>query len=253
MQTRSALDHERGQIAGDSLGTPFPAAGDATPSRGYGRPSAEASAARRPGRRTQPMRGFDDAYVDIVDYIVRITDKIWVDRAIGLVYDTYDHACVVYSMYGVVRSVEEVIASTVIGINVGAGRRDSSPQRRLVRRRGPRASTHRTWGSAVPPMLARAHTAPRRASRVEIALRRRLRVPRDNRIHTEWLVRDNGAFVEATGVRQRTTRPAPWRRPVPRSEIPPSFRSLDRLDRTGASPQPLGLTASTPSTAGYGP
>src|SRR5689334_23600585 len=70
-----------------------------------------------PGKRTQPMRGFEDRFSDIVDYIVRITDEIWMDRAVGYIYDTYDASCTVYSSYGVVRSVEEVIASTVTTLN----------------------------------------------------------------------------------------------------------------------------------------
>ena len=35
------------------------------------------------------MRGFEDTYVDIVDYIVRITDRIWEDQDVGYIYDTY--------------------------------------------------------------------------------------------------------------------------------------------------------------------
>ena len=46
--------------------------------------------------RTQPMAGFDPQYGDIVDYIVRITEEIWVDRAIGRIYDTYDAGCIIY-------------------------------------------------------------------------------------------------------------------------------------------------------------
>src|SRR5687767_12743638 len=69
------------------------------------------------GERTQPMKGFEDQFVDIVDYIVRITDEIWMDRAIGRIYDTYDASCTIYSSYGVVRSVEEVIAGTITTLN----------------------------------------------------------------------------------------------------------------------------------------
>jgi hypothetical protein len=63
------------------------------------------------------MRGFEDRFTDIVDYIVRITDEIWMDRAVGYIYDTYDPSCTIYSSYGIVRSVEEVIASTVATLN----------------------------------------------------------------------------------------------------------------------------------------
>ena len=36
-----------------------------------------------PGRR-QPMKGFDDEFVDIVDYIVRITYRIWDEKQVDL-------------------------------------------------------------------------------------------------------------------------------------------------------------------------
>ncbi len=37
------------------------------------------------GRR-HPLKGFDEDYVDIVDYIVRCTHKIWEEKAVGLIY-----------------------------------------------------------------------------------------------------------------------------------------------------------------------
>ena len=70
------------------------------------------------GVRTQPMAGFEDDFTDIVDYIVRITEQIWVERAVGRIYDTYDANCTVYTTNGIVRSVEEVIASTTIGLHI---------------------------------------------------------------------------------------------------------------------------------------
>ncbi|MEO0675729.1 MAG: nuclear transport factor 2 family protein, partial [Pseudomonadota bacterium] len=36
-----------------------------------------------PGRR-MPMRGFDEEFVDIADYIIRITDRIWHERKLDL-------------------------------------------------------------------------------------------------------------------------------------------------------------------------
>src|SRR3569833_2906374 len=45
------------------------------------------------GERVQPMRGFEDTYVDIVDYIIRITDRIWEDQDVGYIYDTYAQGC----------------------------------------------------------------------------------------------------------------------------------------------------------------
>ena len=45
------------------------------------------------GERVQPLRGFEDTYVDIVDYIIRITDRIWEDQDVGYIYDTYRAGC----------------------------------------------------------------------------------------------------------------------------------------------------------------
>ena len=73
--------------------------------------------AAHPNKRTQPLAGFEDRFTDIVDYIVRITDEIWIDRGIGYIYDTYDKNCTIYSTYGVVRSIEEVVAGTVTTLN----------------------------------------------------------------------------------------------------------------------------------------
>ncbi len=41
------------------------------------------------GRRRQPMRGFEDTYTDIVDYIVRITARIWDEQDVGYLHRCY--------------------------------------------------------------------------------------------------------------------------------------------------------------------
>ncbi|GMV45645.1 MAG: hypothetical protein AMXMBFR66_10430 [Pseudomonadota bacterium] len=148
--------------------------------------------------RRQPMAGFDAGYCDIVDFIVRITEEIWVDRAVGRIYETYDHACTVYSPYGVVRSVEEVIASTVATLdafpdgelhhlNVAWGGDDG--QGYYSSHLGFSRSTNRgpsTWGPATGRRIAVHFVADC--------------VTRGNFIQTEWLVRDNGAVVRQLGL-----------------------------------------------------
>jgi predicted ester cyclase len=64
------------------------------------------------GRR-QPMNGFDADYVDIVDYIVRCTHKIWEEKAIGLIYTHYGHNAIVHSSNGVVYGREAVVRNTL--------------------------------------------------------------------------------------------------------------------------------------------
>jgi len=61
----------------------------------------------------QSMRGFDDDYVDIVDYIVRCTHKIWEEGAIGLIYTHYTHNCIVHTAFGTTHGVEEMVKSTL--------------------------------------------------------------------------------------------------------------------------------------------
>jgi predicted ester cyclase len=65
------------------------------------------------GKRTQPMRGFDEIYTDIVDYIVRCTHKIWDERDIGLIYSHYTHNCVLYGTTGTLYTREEVVRDTI--------------------------------------------------------------------------------------------------------------------------------------------
>ena len=149
------------------------------------------------GVRTQPMAGFEDNFTDIVDYIVRITEQIWAERAVGRIYDTYDASCTVYTTNGVVRSVEEVIASTTMGINSGP---DGESHHLNVAWCGDETQGFYTshLGFARSTNIGASPYGPatgRRLGRFFIADC----VSRDNRIHTEWLVRDNGAAVRQMG------------------------------------------------------
>ena len=63
------------------------------------------------------MRGFEDQYVDIIDYIVRITHRIWEEKDIGYIYDTYSHKAHVYDDYGLQYGSEKIVADTVHTIN----------------------------------------------------------------------------------------------------------------------------------------
>lgn len=65
------------------------------------------------GERRMPMRGFDPEYTDIVDYIIRITHRIWEEKAIGYIYETYQHNCVLHGSSGDVHGREAVVAATL--------------------------------------------------------------------------------------------------------------------------------------------
>ncbi len=73
---------------------------------------------RNPGaERVHPMRGFEETYVDIVDYIVRITHRIWEEKDIGYIYDTYRHNSRVYDDFGLQYGNEKIVADTAHTIN----------------------------------------------------------------------------------------------------------------------------------------
>ena len=61
----------------------------------------------------QPMRGFEPQYVNIVDYIVRITHRIWEEKDIGYIYDTYSHDCKVWDDLGLQYGRDKIVADTV--------------------------------------------------------------------------------------------------------------------------------------------
>lgn len=65
----------------------------------------------------QPMRGFESEYVNIVDYIIRITHRIWEEGDIGYIYDTYSHDSAVWDDYGLQVGRERIVAGTVENIN----------------------------------------------------------------------------------------------------------------------------------------
>ena len=65
------------------------------------------------GLATQPMRGFEPQYVNIIDYIVRITHRIWEEKDIGYIYDTYSHDCTVWDDIGLQYGRDKIVADTV--------------------------------------------------------------------------------------------------------------------------------------------
>jgi predicted ester cyclase len=69
------------------------------------------------GERVQQMRGYEETYVDIVDWIIRITDRIWEDQDVGYIYDTYRTGCRVYTDSGPMYHVEPVVEATMQSIN----------------------------------------------------------------------------------------------------------------------------------------
>ena len=149
------------------------------------------------GERTQHLAGFEDRFTDIVDYIVKITDEIWMDRAVGRIYDTYDASCTIYSSYGVVRSVEEVVAGTVATLNAFP---DGEIHHLNVAWSGDEEQGFYTshLGHSRSTNVGRTAMGPGTGRKSSIRFAADC-ISKDNRIHTEWLVRDAGAQVRQLG------------------------------------------------------
>jgi len=60
----------------------------------------------------QPMQGFESTYKNIIDYIVRITYRIWEDRDVAYIGDTYSEDSHVYDDYGLQLGNQKIIADT---------------------------------------------------------------------------------------------------------------------------------------------
>jgi len=60
----------------------------------------------------QPMAGFEPTYRNIIDYIVRITYRIWEDRDVEYIRDTYAADSRVFDDYGLQHGCEKIVSDT---------------------------------------------------------------------------------------------------------------------------------------------
>ena len=144
------------------------------------------------------LRGFPKQYRDIVDFIVRITHRIWADGAVGLIHETYDPDCVIHTASGVGRGVEGVVAGTTAAmaafpeledhvLNVAWSGDDEEGF----------YTSHLGFGRVLNAGDSLYGPATRRTAVVRYCADC---VTLAGRIHTEWLARDNGAVVRQLGI-----------------------------------------------------
>ncbi|MEO0436963.1 MAG: ester cyclase [Pseudomonadota bacterium] len=65
-----------------------------------------------PSNKTGSMQGFDEEFTDIVDYILRITYRIWEGKQVGLCRRYYSEDCPVYTLAGYSAGAESVMQNT---------------------------------------------------------------------------------------------------------------------------------------------
>ena len=61
----------------------------------------------------QSMQGFEETYKNIIDYIVRITHRIWEERDVEYIGKTYSDTSTVYDDYGLQLGSKKIIADTL--------------------------------------------------------------------------------------------------------------------------------------------
>ena len=67
-----------------------------------------------PGKdRNQNLQGFDPEYVDIVNYIVRCTHRIWEEGGMGLIYTHYLHNAKIHTADGWFIGRDQVVANSI--------------------------------------------------------------------------------------------------------------------------------------------
>ncbi|MCR9137650.1 MAG: ester cyclase [Alphaproteobacteria bacterium] len=110
----SAAKTSPAQLRFDPLGDDHMPADFSISLEAYRRGGTREFLAREPDHLvSQPMRGFESKYKNIVDYIVRITHRIWEEKDIGYIYDTYSHDCRVWDDVGLQYGRDKIVADTV--------------------------------------------------------------------------------------------------------------------------------------------
>lgn len=144
------------------------------------------------------MPGFDEEYKDVVDYIIRITHRIWEERSVGVIYDTYHNNSMVHGTSTLRNGIQGVIMHTLED-------QHSYPDRRAIPQEvvwsddgnGVYFSSHRIQSTATQTAdNAWCKATGRSVTNVNMADC----MIKDNRIFEEWLVRDTLAQIRCLGL-----------------------------------------------------
>jgi hypothetical protein len=150
------------------------------------------------GERVQSLEGFDEEFIDIVDYIIRITHRIWEQKNLGFCRDYYADCCPVHTLGGYSDSVEVVIQNTLKTIA-------AFPDRTLIGENVVWSidedeqyySSHRITSVMTNKADSEFGPATGHTGRVTTIADC---VCENNKIVYEWLMRDNGFLIKQLGI-----------------------------------------------------
>lgn len=148
-------------------------------------------------QRKQSMEGFDPNYLDIVDYIIKCTHRIWEERDFGLIYTHYHNDTIIHSGTVNTYGINHVLSSSI-------QMQHAFPDRKVVGEnviwsgndKDGFYSSHRvlSYGTNLGDTAFGAATNKKAAFRVIADC-----VVHSNRIVEEWLIRDYLAIVTQLG------------------------------------------------------
>lgn len=152
----------------------------------------------RASERKMDMPGFDPEYLDVVHYILMITHRIWEEKSVGVIYDTYQNDTVVHRCSTTSHGIKGVIQGTMEDLYAFPDRM-LAPEAVIwsVDRPGHYFSSHRNYTTGTH--LGDSALLP--ASGRKIGYRAIADCyMTENRIYEEWLVRDALALVRCLGL-----------------------------------------------------
>ncbi len=150
------------------------------------------------GENQSVMVGFDPEFIDITDYILRITHRIWEQKSIGRCFDYYSEICPVHTLGNYSETVTEVVDNTLKTIA-------AFPDRSLI---GENViwraleghgyySSHRITSVMSNKGSSEFGPATGKTGRVTTIADC---ICKGNQIVYEWLVRDNSFLVKQLGI-----------------------------------------------------
>jgi predicted ester cyclase len=147
---------------------------------------------------TGTMKGFDSEFTDIIDYILRITYRIWEGKQVGLCQDYYSDDCPVYTLAGYCEGAEVVTQNTLKTLS---GFPDRTLHADNIIWGGNDEEGYHTSHLICTNMtnLGPSEFGEATGKRAQIQVIAHC-VCKDNRIIEEWLVRDNYALAEQLGI-----------------------------------------------------
>ena len=150
------------------------------------------------GTNTGTMKGFNDEFTDIVDYILRITERIWEGKQVGLCKDYYSDDCPVYTLAGYVEGAEIVTQNTLKTL---AGFPDRTLHADNIIWGGNDEDGYHTSHRICTNMtnLGPSEFGAATGNHAQIQVIAHC-ICKDNRIVEEWLVRDNYSLAEQLGI-----------------------------------------------------